>query len=127
MVGVMASLVIFSIDVDRMVAFYASLLGARRIDERTGDVRLRSERDEVLIHSVPAAVARTVQVSTPPEPREHAAIKPVFEVASLDVALERVRGGGGVVTSRSFTHEGLARHDVIDPEGNVIQLRCPAP
>jgi catechol 2,3-dioxygenase-like lactoylglutathione lyase family enzyme len=124
-VGVMASLVIFSIDVDRLATFYASLLGARRIGERSGDVRLRTERDEVLVHSVPAAIAEKIEVSVPPEPREGAAIKPVFEVASLDVALERVRGGGGVVTNHSFIHEGVARHDVMDPDGNVVQLRCP--
>jgi predicted enzyme related to lactoylglutathione lyase len=121
----MASLVIFSIDVDRLATFYASLLGARRIGERSGDVRLRTERDEVLVHSVPAAIAERIEVSVPPEPREGAAIKPVFEVASLDVALERVRGGGGVVTNRSFVLEGVARHDVMDPDGNVVQLRCP--
>jgi len=122
----MASLVVFSVDVGRLAAFYESLLGVRPSLEPSGDIRLSSDTEEVLIHSIPARIAMTIEIRVPPEPREDSAIKPVFEVASLEAALDRVRTSGGVVTERSFTLDGLTRHDVLDPDGNVIQLRCPS-
>jgi catechol 2,3-dioxygenase-like lactoylglutathione lyase family enzyme len=121
----MGSLVVFSVDVPRLAAFYQAVLGARPTVESSGDIRLRNDREEVLVHSVPARIARTIDVRVPPVPREASALKPVFDVSSLETALEEVRSNGGVVTTRTFTFDGLTRHDVLDPDGNVIQLRSP--
>ena len=60
---------------------------------------------------------------TPPEPREASAIKPVFDVESLEPALEAVVVKGGVDTGRAFSNDDSILHDVVDPDGNVIQLR----
>jgi predicted enzyme related to lactoylglutathione lyase len=119
----MGALVIFSVDVRRLVAFYEDILGATPTFEPSGDVRLLSEREEVLIHAVPAQIAKTIDIQTPPKPREQSAIKPVFDVASLEAALAQVVERGGVATGRTFSIDGLTRHDVLDPDGNVIQLR----
>ena len=53
-------------------------------------------------------------------------MKPVFDVESLSTALERVTLLGGIVTERTFTLDGLTRQDIVDPEGNVVQLRSSA-
>ena len=119
----MSSLVIFSVHVRRVAAFYGAVLGAKPHDEPSGDIRLIGDREEVLIHSVPAEIARTIEVRTPPERREGAAIKPVFDVESLEAAMKQVEAKGGVVTAMTFSIDGLTRHDVLDPDGNVIQLR----
>jgi predicted enzyme related to lactoylglutathione lyase len=50
-------------------------------------------------------------------------MKPIFDVQSLTESLEQVPLKGGVVTDMTFTLDGLTRRDVLDPEGNVIQLR----
>jgi predicted enzyme related to lactoylglutathione lyase len=118
-----SALVVFSIDVPRLAAFYERVLGAKPVDESSGDIRLANDRDEVLIHSIPKRVAEHIEVSSPPAPREAAPFKPVFDVVSLAGALVSVEATGGVVTSRTFTLGGLTRHDVLDPDGNVIQLR----
>jgi predicted enzyme related to lactoylglutathione lyase len=47
-------------------------------------------------------------------------------VDSLHTALEAVELNGGVATGRTFSMDGLTRHDVLDPDGNVIQLRSPS-
>jgi predicted enzyme related to lactoylglutathione lyase len=120
----MSSLVVFSIDVQRLAAFYEMVLGAKPRQEPSGDIRLVSDRDEVLIHSIPKKIAKGIAISSPPAPRENAPLKPVFDVASLERSLESVEATGGVVTNRSFSLHGLTRHDVLDPDGNVIQLRC---
>jgi len=119
----MGSLVILSVDVGRLATFYQAVLTAAAVAEPSGDVRLSGERDEVLIHTVPAMVARNIVVSSPPAAREGSPIKPVFDVSSLDSVLDVVRANGGVVTDFHFVLDGLARHDVLDPDGNVIQLR----
>ena len=119
----MSSLVLFSVDVSRLAAFYEAVLSAKLNLEPSGDIRLLSDREEVLVHSVPAEIAKTIEVRTPPEPRDRSAMKPVFDVESLEAAMEQVNAKGGVVTARTFSIDGLTRHDVIDPDGNVIQLR----
>jgi hypothetical protein len=120
----MGSLVIFSVDVPRLAAFYETVLSAQPTVEPSGDVRLVTDREEVLVHSVPPIIAKNIEIGNPPEPREGSAIKPVFDVGSLESTLSYVRAKGGVVTDRTFSLDGLTRHDVVDPDGNVIQLRC---
>jgi catechol 2,3-dioxygenase-like lactoylglutathione lyase family enzyme len=119
----MSAFVVFSPDVQRLATFYEVVLGARPLRESSGDIRVVSDRDEVLVHSIPRTAARDLEISTPPAPRDNAPIKPVFEVDSLAVALDGVRETGGLVTDRTFRLEGLVRHDVLDPDGNVVQLR----
>ncbi|MGB8195761.1 MAG: hypothetical protein WCF25_01985 [Acidimicrobiales bacterium] len=121
----MAALVIFSVDVGRLAAFYARVLALESSVEESGDIRLRSEQEELLIHSVPPRIAQTIEVRVPPEPREKVALKPVFNVEALDVALDEVMKNGGIVTGNSFTFNGLTRHDVVDPDGSIVQLRSP--
>jgi hypothetical protein len=107
-----------------MATFYEAVLGAEPLPEAPGDIRLLSDREEILIHSIPDSIARTIDICSPPEPRDGSPIKPVFDIDSLGSVLEVVRATGGVVTDREFTLDGLTRHDVLDPDGNVIQLRC---
>lgn len=119
----MSSFVVFSVDVRRLAVFYEAVLGVKPKHEPSGDIRLLGDQVEVLVHSVPAKIAKTMQVRIPPQPREESAIKPIFDVESLEVALEQVTAKGGVITDRAFSLDGLTRNDVIDPDGNVIQLR----
>jgi len=120
----MSALVVFSVDVRRLATFYEIVLGAEPLDEPSGDIRLINERDEVLIHSIPKKIAKDIEITSPPTPRDNSALKPVFDVVSLEIALGSVEATGGVVTSRGFSLNGLTRRDVLDPDGNVIQLRC---
>jgi predicted enzyme related to lactoylglutathione lyase len=121
----MSSLVVFSVNIPRLAAFYEAVLDAEPLDESSEDIRLINERDQVLVHSIPKKVAKEIKITSPPVPRQNSPLKPVFDVASLERALGNVESMGGVVTSRGFSLNGLTRRDVLDPDGNVIQLRCP--
>ena len=116
---------VFSPDVRRVAAFYAAVLGAEAMHEPSGDIRVFNDREEVLIHSMSAKRAANIENTIPPVPRQSAPLKPVFDVGSLERALGAVRETGGVITDRTFRFQGLVRHDVLDPDGNVVQLRCP--
>jgi hypothetical protein len=117
------SLVVFSVDVRRLAAFYEVVLGAQPSLESSGDIRLTNDRDEVLIHSIPKKIAEQIEISIPPAPRDGSPLKPMFDVHSLETALDGVEATGGVITSRAFSLDGVTRRDVLDPDGNVIQLR----
>jgi len=125
----MGALVVFSSDVRLMADFYSAVLEmapTKSPSDSAKDIRLKNDADEVLLHSIPASIAKTILIESPPEAREDSAIKPVFDVRSLTNALEQVSLKGGVITTRAFELDGLSRHDVLDPEGNVIQLRSPS-
>jgi len=118
--------VIFAVNVKNVANFYESILGLSRSakpGDSKQDIRLCSDQDEILIHSIPTHIAKTISLTSPPVPRDETAMKPVFEVESLPSALAQVPLLGGVVTDRTYTSDGVTRQDIIDPEGNVVQIR----
>ena len=122
----MANLVIFAVDVNKVAAFYQAVIGVSpcpNSGDNKKDLRLCKANEEILIHSIPSHIAKTISVQSPPSPREDSAMKPIFDVESLTESLVQVSSNGGVVTKMTFTLDGQTRHDVLDPEGNVIQLR----
>jgi predicted enzyme related to lactoylglutathione lyase len=120
----MSSLVIFAVNVKALADFYEAVLGLVRDPKSAeGDIILTGETGSLFIHAIPAQIAEGIVIDTPPEPREDTAMKPVFDVKSLPIALEQVENLGGLVTERFFSWDGLTYHDVVDPEGNVVQLR----
>jgi hypothetical protein len=103
----MSSLVVFSINDRRLAAFYETVLGAEPLVELSGDIRLITEQDEVVIHSIPKRIAKEIKITSPPTPRENSPLKPVFDVASFERALGDVEATGGIVTGRGFSLDGL--------------------
>ena len=125
----MGALVIFAVNVEALANFYEGVLGFSpqpRPGDGKKDLRLGRGGEELLIHSIPPRVSKTIVLTSPPAPREDSAMKPVFDVKSLPLALEQVSLRGGIVTKRTFTLDGLTRRDIVDPEGNVVQLRSAA-
>jgi predicted enzyme related to lactoylglutathione lyase len=122
----MNALVIFAVNVEALATFYEAVLGlspSPMPGDSKKDIRLGGKHSELLIHSIPERISKTIVIESPPVVREESAMKPVFDVESMTNALEQVQALGGVVTERSFTLDGLTRHDIVDPEGNVVQLR----
>lgn len=118
----MHALVIFAANCERTASFYAALLGG----SPTGDdtfFTVHSDSAEVHVLRIPPEFLTGELASVPPLPRADVALKPSFEVASLPQALARVEQHGGVSTDRRFSDENYEYVDVIDNEGNVIQLR----
>jgi len=119
----MSALVIFTTDVPRLARFYGSVLAGEQTLESSGDIRVCNDHDEVLVHAARGASGPSNSTASASSPRGNSPLKPVFEVASLASALGEVKRAGGLVTDRTFRIDGSTRHDVVDPDGNVIQLR----
>ena len=82
----------------------------------------------MIVHAIPAEIAATITLASPPLRREESALKPFFPVASLAAARSAAAGLGGLVDppEREWTAGTSRACDGHDPEGNVIQLREPA-
>jgi predicted enzyme related to lactoylglutathione lyase len=74
---------------------------------------------------IPKGIAETIDIATPPEPREDTPLKLVFGVEDIGRARLRAAELGGAVnaTAREWQFDGDTVCDGIDPEGNVFQLR----
>ncbi len=120
-----AGAVFYVKDVERVAAFYASVLGLHIAGRDESHVLLESPRVQLVILSVPPDIAATITIATPPVRRAMAAIKPVFFVPSLARVRAAVEAGGGVMNpvSQEWSFHGCTVCDGLDPEGNVIQFR----
>jgi len=113
----MSHLVIFSNDVPRLTLFYENVLDMTAVADEEGNAALGRENDEIYVHQTSF---RDFEM----KPREDVALKPAFKVKALASALAAVEKYGGTLTERSFEFKGVYHRDVIDPDGNIIQLRA---
>lgn len=103
-----------------MCRFYERCFGWSVVDEGHRYCGMRSRAG--LVTFVETADAR---VTTNPAPRRSAtATKLVVEVDNIDDATRNIAALGGRIdpADRAWTFRGMTHHDVIDPEGNVLQL-----
>jgi predicted enzyme related to lactoylglutathione lyase len=111
---------IFAKDLGLMTAFYRDTLGLRPIPQEGGSgwVEFSAGAARIALHAIPAGIANTITISTPPRPREDVPVKLVFAVG--DVEAERLRLVERGVAMFEMRPWGAC--DGIDPEGNVFQL-----
>lgn len=101
-----------------MVGFYRSLLlDTSPAPASLGFVAISGLENEVLLHQTPSEFLP--DLSTPAARRAEAAIKPVFNIDSID----RVRAAGLQLAGQVAEHEGWSYCDLMDPDGNVLQVR----
>lgn len=119
------ALVVYAKDLPRVAAFYAGVLGLQPVQTDAAYVVLQAGEVEVVVLSIPAHIAATFTVTSPPEVREDAALKPVFFVDDLrQVRLAAERCGGWLKPPQAqWRFRGTVVLDGCDPEGNVVQFR----
>ncbi|WP_372715312.1 VOC family protein [Nocardioides sp.] len=118
-----AEVVIYAVDLARLRDFYRAVLGLDVQEVGEGFVTLGPPDGALSIVAMPAGIAAEL-ARRPVVPITDAAIKPVLLVASLDVALDAVGAHGGQPAegATTWTYLGRRRQDVVDPDGNVVQL-----
>ena len=112
--------IVFAKDLERMTAFYRDGLGLRVIPEtrQEGWVELDAGGALIALHAIPAHIAETIEVKTPPEAREDTAIKLVFLTDDVAAARAHLAAHGAVM----FDPRSWGSCDGLDPEGNVFQI-----
>jgi predicted enzyme related to lactoylglutathione lyase len=120
-----AGTLIYAKDLALLSAFYRQLLSMTEVHASDELVVLRSPIGELIVHQIPAHIAETIVVESPPVPREEVAIKPFFPVASFAEAQARATSMGGALFGPQYEGPGFRITNAYDPEGNIIQLREP--
>lgn len=118
-------LFIYAVDAERLAAFYEALLGLRRVHASPQVIVLGLPDSDLqlVVHPIPPAIAATIEIRSPPEPREDTALKFFFTVTSLDTARALAAGLGGCVEEHAWPGTGFVMCRGWDPEGNIFQLR----
>jgi predicted enzyme related to lactoylglutathione lyase len=119
------SAVVFAKDVTRLARFYAQVIGMAEVASDAQHVVLGAEGFQLVVHGIPAAIARQIEITSPPELREETALKICLPVESIAAARAYAAAlGGGVQAARAeWTARGFRACDGHDPEGNIFQVR----
>jgi predicted enzyme related to lactoylglutathione lyase len=121
-----AGLFVYAKHKETLVRFYEAVAGMTRLKETPELTVLESPDIQLLVHQIPAAIADSIAISTPPARREDTALKFFFTVPSLDDARKRAAELGGEVWNENWAGTGFTVCNAMDPEGNVFQVREPA-
>ncbi len=116
----LAHAIVFAKDLPCMEAFYSAALRLSPVEETRQDtwVEFDSGATRLALHAIPPRVAQTIDIASPPRPRENTPIKLIFEVEDLDTKKHRLESLGASIVERPW-----GDFDVIDPEGNIFGIR----
>jgi predicted enzyme related to lactoylglutathione lyase len=118
-----AGLFIYAKNLSRLAGFYETLLGMSRVHSTPDLVVLRSPDIQLVLHAIPAAIAASFSISSPPERRENAALKFFFTVPSIAETMAKAPSLGGEVLPEQWQGTGFRVCNAVDPEGNIFQVR----
>ncbi len=112
--------ILFAKDMDLMIGFYCRTLGLSLVPGTASPTwaELGAGGAALALHAIPAEVAKSITITSPPRAREETPIKLVFAVQ--DVEAERTRLVAAGVPMSEMRAWGAC--DGVDPEGNVFQI-----
>lgn len=117
--------VLFGKDLPRLAQFYVQVAGLQVTVQETRLIVMESATYQLVLHAVPAEVAKRLEITRPPALRQDLPVKLVFPVASLAAARQQAEqcGGGLGTPAQEWEARNFRACDGFDPEGNVVQLR----
>jgi len=122
------AVVVYAKDKDRVAEFYRQALSLQLSEWEDGFSVLTGRGLEVSVVRMPEALARHLEIASPPARREDTPIKASFLVPGFDAVREAAAATGGALgpPGAEWTWRGCVHLDGHDPEGNVVQFRRPA-
>lgn len=123
------SVVVFVANVEAVAAFYESLAAMKRLAGDADHVVLEISGFQLVVHRLRGEPEPVRSRSGLAEPREDSYVKLCLPVESIAAARVRAARAGGAIkpTQAEWSARGFRACDGHDPEGNVIQVREPAP
>ena len=120
-----AGLVVFAKSVKKLSAFYVRTLGLEVLESTRSHQLLGGNGYEVVVHAIPAKIARAITIAKPPALREDSAMKPSFVVPDLKALRLAVVATGGWLKPEdmAWAIRGYTVLDGCDPEGNILQFK----
>jgi catechol 2,3-dioxygenase-like lactoylglutathione lyase family enzyme len=116
----LSSTMIFAKDMQRMTAFYRDGIGLRLLEEKSQDGWAEFDAGAVVLalHAIPAAIAKDIELTSPPKMRDTTPIKLIFRTADVAQARAHLIEHGAVM----FEPRSWGACDGMDPEGNVFRI-----
>lgn len=116
---------VYALDLERLAGFYQAVLALRRVHATAELVVLQPQDSDIqlVLHAIPAAIAATITVTTPPTRRDNTALKFFFTVPGLPAARQLAASLDGEIGSEHWQGPGFVVCNACDPEGNVFQVR----
>src|SRR5580658_5005506 len=114
-------------DLTRMKEFYSEMLGIEPIVSELAKEWPESWAEfdaggaRLALHAIPAEIARGIEISSPPKPRERNPVKLIFRVEDVRAERARLESLGITMLNRSWQNPAESC-DGIDPEGNIFQI-----
>jgi len=110
-------------DLERMKRFYSEILGATPTNRDWTDVWATFETGgaQFALHAVPGDIAKNIEITSPPIPREEDPVKLIFEVKDVESERARLESLGTQMLRRPWQKPGETC-DAVDPEGNIFQI-----
>ena len=119
--------VLYAKDLEKLKAFYLAI-GGELTDGIEGEFAAISNADtELIILQVPQNIASQIAIDDPPVVRSAIPLKAVFSTTSIANVLEKLPeiGGRPVPGMKQWKFRQYLVQDVVDAEGNVVQLWQP--
>jgi len=113
-------------DLERMKKFYGDMLGVKATNQDWTDVWATFDTGgaRFALHAIPAEIAKHIEITSPPTPREKDPVKLIFEVKDVESERARLESLGIRLLRRPWQRPGEAS-DAVDPEGNIFQICSP--
>jgi predicted enzyme related to lactoylglutathione lyase len=121
-----AGALLYAKDMHRLSVFYRELLDMTLLVADDDHHVIENVDCQLIIHAIPPHIAATFTISTPPAPREEAAIKLFFTVPQMSDAAATVMRLGGAMIGDMYEIDGMVIRNGFDVEGNIFHLRAPA-
>lgn len=119
--------VLYAKNVTALKHFYQNLLALndKSVHVAPDHVAINTPAFQLVLVEVPADVAESIVIESPPRIRSEVSVKLVFDVPSIkDARVVSAHYGGEVwPEAREWDFDAFRVCDGRDPEGNVIQLR----
>jgi predicted enzyme related to lactoylglutathione lyase len=113
-------------DLDRMKRFYSEMLHTNPTHSDWTDswATFDTGSARFSLHAIPAEIAKSIVIASPPIAREEQSLKLSFEVNDVESERARLESLGAQILRRPWQKSGEAC-DAVDPEGNVFQICSP--
>ncbi|WP_207215763.1 VOC family protein [Pseudolysobacter antarcticus] len=115
----------FAKELPRLATFYERLLSMTIVVAEKDHIVLESDVFQLVLHSLPKQVAKSITITSPPTRRTDVPVKLFFPVPSIADARIKAAALGGRLNpeSKEWEARGFRACDGNDPEGNIVQFR----
>ena len=120
----LAGAVLYAKDLERLVSFYVGI-GGKPTDGAEGEFAAIATSDaELIILQTPEQIASQIVIETPPVVKVATPLKPIVNVKSINDVVQNLPELGGMLVpgSSQWQFRKSLVQDIVDPEGNVVQL-----